>query len=138
MYAPPPLSPPSASPTTASTTPGNSPHPAAPPPPPPLLPPAPHPLPTAGHYLRSGRATTLRKLLAEFDSDGDGQLDPLDLRRLVVAVMPQASAAQIMYIRVGAGRGGWDHKQAAGRGRWAMGLARKEAGQRSTDAYTYW
>lgn len=54
-----------------------------------------------GFYLRSQRCS-VRQLLAAFDSDGDGCLDPLDVRRLVVEVMPGVTAAQLVYIRVGA------------------------------------
>lgn len=53
----------------------------------------------AGYYLRASRLG-LRELLAQFDSDGDGGLDPLDTRRLVAEVLPGASSAQIVYIRV--------------------------------------
>ncbi|KAG2454105.1 hypothetical protein HYH02_001144 [Chlamydomonas schloesseri] len=51
-----------------------------------------------GYYLRASRLG-LRELLAQFDSDGDGGLDPLDTRRLVGEVLPGASSAQIVYIR---------------------------------------
>lgn len=38
--------------------------------------------------------------MAHYDSDRDGALDALDLRRLVQGVLPAATNAQIVYIRV--------------------------------------
>lgn len=38
--------------------------------------------------------------MAHYDSDRDGCLDALDLRRLVQGVLPAATNAQIVYIRV--------------------------------------
>ncbi|GLI69348.1 hypothetical protein VaNZ11_013903 [Volvox africanus] len=51
-----------------------------------------------GYYLRSCRLT-LRELVDQFDSDGDGALDPGDVRRLLADVLPGATGAQTMYIR---------------------------------------
>ncbi|GFR45218.1 hypothetical protein Agub_g6613 [Astrephomene gubernaculifera] len=45
-----------------------------------------------GYYLRSCRLG-LRELLERFDSDGDGGLDPLDVRRLAAEVLQQQQAA---------------------------------------------
>ena len=46
----------------------------------------------------------LRELLRRLDSDQDGYLDALDLRRLVNTVQPRVTQAQATYIKV-RGRG---------------------------------
>ncbi|KAG2498781.1 hypothetical protein HYH03_003520 [Edaphochlamys debaryana] len=51
-----------------------------------------------GYYMRTARLT-LRELMRIFDSDGDGGLDPLDVRHLINEVLPGTTTDQVIYIR---------------------------------------
>lgn len=56
------------------------------------------------NYLKEARVR-FRELFAQFDANRSGTLESAELRRLMQALMPRATEAQLNYFQVGDGLG---------------------------------